>query len=201
MTRPRRLKLLYVFACLALMALIVVVAWRLPYDKKGLIFIVAGCVFFLVARLQGVAFRNLHRGRRLHDQGRYEAAIQHLDLFLTQVRAQPWRAWFVYLGGFLYTWDLEALTLNNLGSALLRLGRLDEAETRLRESLAQDPGYAMPYWNLAVLVAMRGDEPAARDCLARCESLGYRKSSLDQVIHLGQTLLSKVESWGTSRHA
>jgi Flp pilus assembly protein TadD len=51
--------------------------------------------------------------------------------------------------------------LNNLGIALTRAGRLDEAMDRLRSALQLAPGYAEAHYNLGLALHRAGREDEA----------------------------------------
>ena len=55
----------------------------------------------------------------------------------------------------------QAASANNLGFALERLGRLDEASTWYLRSLENDPTYPLPYFNLADLALQQGQPEQA----------------------------------------
>lgn len=197
MTRPLKSKLLYVSAFAVLGgALLALVAYS-PYDKR-LVLIVAGVLLLLPGRVQGFVFRDHYRGRRLMATGQLESAVAHFERFLARLRAAPWKKRFIWLAWGFYSWDIEAMTLNNLGVALMGLGEWDAARDRNEEALRVDPKYPVPYFNLAVLAAAQGDEAHARELLARAEALGYARTPLDRVIHMGQSLLAHVEGRGSS---
>lgn len=57
----------------------------------------------------------------------------------------------------------EYRELNNIAVILHRLGELEEAEDRLRESLQRKPGFAAAWNNLGLVLQDRGDIPGAMD--------------------------------------
>jgi tetratricopeptide (TPR) repeat protein len=68
----------------------------------------------------------------------------------------------------------SAVVRNNLGAALLRVGRLAEAEAALRAALRLRPGYADARYNLGVLLLERGRPAAASARLAEAAGLAPR---------------------------
>lgn len=197
MSRPLRSKLLYV-CCLAALAGCMV-AWVVysPYDK-WLTVLAASLILLIPGRIQGAVFRDHYRGRKLMSVGEYEAAIDHFERFLLQIRKQPWKKHFIWMAWGIYSWDIEAMTLNNLGAALIDLGRFDAAKMRLDDALRVDPQYAVPHFNLAVLASVQGDEAAARQHISCAEALGYARTPVDRVVHLGQSILANLEGRGIS---
>ena len=90
------------------------------------------------------AWNNL--GALYLDVGRYLEAVQALERALDNV---------------FYTTQERALT--NLGWALFKLGRVQEAERRLREAVEMAPGFPLAHKNLGILFYQTGRyEPALR---------------------------------------
>ena len=197
MSRPLQSKLLYVCALAMLGAIVVALVIYSPFDK-GVVLIATVFVLLIPGRIQGFIFRDHYRGRRLMDAGQLEAAIEHFERFLLHVRGQPWKKRFIWLAWGIYSWDIEAMTLNNLGAALMNIGQLDASKNRLEESLRVDPKYPVPHFNLAVLASGQGDEARAREYLSRAEALGYARTSIDRVIHNGQSIFARVEGRGVT---
>ena len=88
------------------------------------------------------------------------------------------------------------MTLNNSGSALINLGRLDDARASLQQALTIDPEYAVPHFNLAVVAAAEDNRDKAVDELKTAESLGFRRTQIDHVIQLAQQALASIEGRG-----
>jgi tetratricopeptide (TPR) repeat protein len=103
------------------------------------------------------AYDNL--GLALDALGRYDEAIQSGQeaLRLNRARAShsPWPAL-------------------NLGLVLMRLDRLDEAETLLRESAREDPRFAPASYQLGVVLEKRGREAEAVAALSEAARLDPR---------------------------
>jgi len=77
------------------------------------------------------------------EAGEFEQAVTH---FRESLRLRP-----------------SAVASNNLGSALLNLKHLDEARTHLQQAIATDPDYAMPHYNLGVVLQLQGRTAQAID--------------------------------------
>jgi len=84
------------------------------------------------------AWNNL--GALYLDTGRYAEAVTALEKAV---------------GNVFYTTQERALT--NLGWALYKLGRLTEAEKRLREAVETAPGFPLAHKNLGILLYERGE--------------------------------------------
>ena len=198
MTRTARLKLLYVLALVILGVLAGSLIFLVPHDERALAMIVVALLLFIPGRVQGLLFREHFRGRRLVDLGRFEDSIRESEAFLATISKQRWRKKAVWLGGVIYSPDIEAMTKNNIGVAAMQLGNFEKAERAFREALAVDPEYAIPHFNLAVLASVRGEELAASGELAEATRLGYRASGSDAVIRSAQQVLAAVEGRGRS---
>lgn len=196
MSRTSRYKAGYVAAFVSLALLCVAALYFTGWSKvTGIVLVLA---LLLPGRLQGVFFRDLFRGRRELDQGNPAAALPRFERFLATIRAMPWRRHLLWLSWSLYTPSVEAMTLNNIGSAHFALGENDSADIAWRAALARDPLYPIPYSNLALLAAARGDSTAAEELLASAKALGYSRGSLDRVVQQVQSLLAKSEAHGAS---
>jgi tetratricopeptide (TPR) repeat protein len=153
----------------------------------------AAVVFLVPGRIAGHYYRDLFTGRRLMDAGQFAEAIPHFELFLQRIRIQPGLKQLTWLSPGVYTQDVEAMALNNLGAARLEFGELDKVEAPLRQALALDPDYPIPYVNLAHLAVLRGDLKAATAASNAANSLGYRDSKVDAMIHRASSYFAGVE--------
>lgn len=191
MSRSTRLKLGYLVALAAIVAL---VAWVLAVSK-GAAWAVPTMVAALLipGRVQGIAFRDLFRGRHALDMGDAATAVAHLECFLVRVRARPSLKPLLWLSWSVWTVDPEAMALNNLGVARMAMGALEQAERDLTDAQTLDPLYPMPEFNLAVLASLRNDRATAELHAARARSLGYAGGTIDQAVSLGQRLLAGGE--------
>jgi Flp pilus assembly protein TadD len=88
------------------------------------------------------------------------------------------------------------MTLNNLGAALLNVGRFEESERALDNAIAIDPQYPLPFYNLAVLHSARGDRGMAERAAAESSRLGFTGGTIDTVLGRAQSLLARLEDRG-----
>ena len=194
MTRTSRLKLLYVLALVVLGVLAgAIIFWVLP-EHRVLAIIVLALLLFIPGRVQGTLFREHFRGRRLADLGKFEESIRASEAFLATISKEPWRKKAVWLGGVIYSPDIEAMTRNNIGVAAMQLGDIAKADLAFREALAVDREYPIPHFNLAVLATAGGDDVTASRELAEATRLGYEASRSDAVIRSAQQVLAVIES-------
>jgi len=189
MNRTTLLKLGYLLALAALGF----AAWAL-IDRHGRRMALPLLLVLLVpGRVQGVILRDLFTGRQLLDQGHPSKAIEPLERMAEALRSAPWKRKSLWLGWSVYTVDALAMTLNNLGAAHQRSGDRDAARRAFDEARTIDNRYALPHLGLAGLAAMEGDRAATEAHRARAVALGFRGSSVDQLIREAQTVLAAVE--------
>lgn len=192
-TRTLLLKLLYVAVLLSLGAGAVWLIVDVTHGPRALGAGLLALVALVPGGIQAVVFRDLFRGRRLLDMDRPEAAIEHLERFIAEIRRSPYKKRLLWLRWSVYTVDAEAMALNNLGAALTVLGRLAAAGAALQEALTLDSKYPLPHVNLAVLAEVEGDHGAAQAGLRAAAELGYHGTTVDQVINRAQALLARWE--------
>ena len=190
MTRTRRYQLMWLLAVigLATVSLGLLAFFRAPLWTVALV----ALLFFIPGRIQGHYYRDLFTGSKLMDAHRWSDALSPLESFLAKVRAQPRLKKLVWFGG-IYTHDVEAMALNNIGAVHLELGELEAAEAPLREALAVDASYPIPLVNLAVLASLRGDREGAAAAAAEAKRLGFDGSRIDTLIRQGQSMIAAAE--------
>jgi hypothetical protein len=193
--RTTRYKVGYVVALGVVCAISTVAVYSMDGGVAAIV-AVAG-VLFVPGRIQGLFCRELFRGRRLLDAGRPAEAAVYFERFLGTVRREPWRKRLVWISWPVYTPNVEAMALNNLGAAQLELGKIPEADAAFTQALELDPYYPLPYFNLAILQEMRGDRAGSERSVSEAARLGYTGGTLEFVIHRAQSLLARVEgaSW------
>lgn len=197
MTRTLRYKLAHVAVLLGCVVSLVVLLIWLRVEPITVLLAALACV--VPGRVQGHFWRSFFRGRRALGGGRYEAAIEHFESFLEQLVRRPWLKSLIWLAGAIYTRDIAVMTLNNIGAAYLQLGHWTSAAEYLERALSKDPECPLPHFNLAVLAQVRGEEEEALRLLARANELGYRRTSVDRLIHTTGELLARVEGLGDQR--
>lgn len=184
-------KLLYLPLLLALCAAAVLWLHGRPAAMLGV------ALLLLPGRVQGHYYREFFRGRRLLEERAFEASLPHTLRFLEEIREHPGRKRLIWLGWAAWSADIEAMAHNNAGAALLELGHWDSATEHLERALELDPSYAVPFYNLAVLAAVRGNPAEAQRCAAEAARLGFRRDLLDEVLLGGGALLARVEGGGS----
>lgn len=155
-------------------------------------------VLLLPGRVLGFFWRDLLRGLRLLHEKQYAQSKRHSELFLTKVKEQPWLKKLIWLGSGAYSRDPEAMALNNLGAAELKLGEFDHAKAHLAASIAVDGLNPLPYFNMGVLYSIFGDRDAAIGCFDKAVSLGYSRSAVDKFFLNSQKRFAESDGQGSS---
>lgn len=194
MSRTSRFKALYAIAIGG--ALVVALALVTQHRSDTWVLLLVALAFLIPGRVQGFYYRDLFRGRRLLDSGHPAGAIVYFERFLAALRAAPWRRHLLWLSFSVYTPSAEAMTLNNLGAALLDVGRFEESERALQSAIAIDPQYSLPFFNLAVLHSVRGDQAMAERAAAESSRLGFTGGTMDIALGRAQSLLARLEGQG-----
>ena len=197
MNRTRRNKLLYVGTVILLGG--AVLFFLIHTNQPAGVFLLVALVLFIPGRIQGIYYRDLFRGRRLSDLGEWEASFEYYETFLSRIRKQPWLKHLIWLSWGMYTWDVEAMTENNLGSAKLNLGMFQEAEQHLRAAVTLDPYYPIAYYNLALLAQVQDDIKGAQAFLERSKHLGYKGGAVDGFVQQATAILARLEGRGISQ--
>lgn len=118
--------------------------------------------------------REISLARALFVAGRPEAAAAHA---FRAAQAAPW----------------EPEAFNQLGGALARLGRFDEARDALQASLALDPRYTLALMNLGATEAAAGRAESAESWLRRALAAGAPEGETRLQLARALESLSRVE--------
>jgi tetratricopeptide (TPR) repeat protein len=173
--------------------------WIVFYFQMTVVGVLILAVILLFpGRVLGFFWRDLLRGLRLLHEKRYAESKRHSELFLTKVKDQPWLKKLIWLGSGAYSRDPEAMALNNLGAAELKLGELDDAKAHLAASIAVDELNPLPYFNMGLLYSALGDRDAATGCFDKAVSLGYSRSAVDRFFQNSQKHFAESDGQGSS---
>lgn len=174
MTRPARNRLLVVLFVVA----VFVVSPRLP----SLVTSLAAALGTTLIALSLWVTRPIHRARSLLAKGQHEPAALELVHFEKTLTDSGWQRALASLAVGLHTTNPLAAARNTLGAVRLEQGRYDDARTHFEAALARDPGYGVPWGNLAVLAAIAGDAPRAAEARQKAASLGFNPRIHGRVI-------------------
>jgi len=133
------------------------------------------------------------KGRNLMTQQRYDAAVPFFESFLNNVKEKPWIRNFNLVYWSIYTRDIGAMALNNLGAAHLMLGNITNAEEYLMRAISIDSFYPMPYSNLAIITDIQGIRDKAIKLLKESQEKGFTNRTIDQFSIKSGEILAKME--------
>ena len=150
-------------------------------------------VLLIPGRVNGYYWREFYRGQKLLELKQYEKSLFHFERFLRLLQQRPYIKHLIWLVYGVYTRNIEAMTLNNIGVAKLEQGRIREAETVLQQALGLDPKYPKPYYNLAVCAVIRGEKEYAERLFSQSMRLGFNGGTLDQLHTKASFILAKLE--------
>jgi len=165
MKRPQRILLMLLSSA--------AVIWLVLRLMPGAIaFGVGVAVLLMVLVLAGWA-RHLMMARYHMRRRQWTKAIESYQRFEKMLLTSHYSGLLIplYLG--IYSLDGVAIVRNNIAQALMKLGKLDEADGWLRSALQQDPLYAIPYLNLGTIAAIQRQEALARRQFRTAVELGY----------------------------
>lgn len=174
MTRPARNRLL--------VALLVIGAFVVGPRLPDVVTWVAPLVAAPIIALALWVTAPFHRARSLLPKRAFDEAASELAAFETSLLEQGWKRRLAGLAVGLHTADPVAAARNTLGAVRLEQGRLDDARTHFSKALELDPGYGVPWGNLAVLAAMTGDRAKAEEARLEAAKRGFSPRLLAKVI-------------------
>lgn len=135
---------------------------------------VLGLLLFIPGRLPALFWGEFYEGQRRMQSGDYEQAASSFEAFLSKIRSRPWLKRLIYFRWGVHTWDIEAMTLNNLGNTFVERGQPSRAAQWYEAALKVDPHYGVAYSNLAIVRYAEGDDAEAEMLLDRAHALGNR---------------------------
>jgi len=163
--RPQR----NLFIIMSVLAMVYLLATRLPREVT----LYLGAAVLVVAAVLAVWARDFLVGRYRMRQRRWREAAERYQRFEAKLLAVSWGKLAVVLYLSFYSFDGVAICRNNIGQSLMNMQDLDGAEQWLRRALQRDPLYAVPYLNLGVVAALRGDKERAVREFGRAVQLGF----------------------------
>jgi tetratricopeptide (TPR) repeat protein len=124
--------------------------------------------------------RSFREARSLLAARHFDDAATELAAFEVELKASGWKRRLAGVAVGLYTSSPLAASRNTLGAVRLEQGRLADARLHFQAALELDPGYGVPWGNLALLAALGGDAVAAEAARGEAEALGFRPKWLRQ---------------------
>ncbi|HPB31105.1 MAG TPA: tetratricopeptide repeat protein [Candidatus Sumerlaeota bacterium] len=186
MTRSTK-SVLYNGLIMSAVFLAAVVVW---YSRREIIvpFVIVFLGVILPGAIQGFFWEDLFAGRRHLERGRWDKSLEHFERFLAVLHQRPWLRRLALLRLPRFTASPKALVLSNMGLAFLNKGDKDKAGDYFRKALDADPCYGVPFFNLAVIALMNGDNAAARDHWEKARTAGCTRMTLEQMKPLAREL-------------
>lgn len=191
MTRTLRYKLIYAMVLIAAAAVAGLIVVLIP--NPAVLFLLAVAIL-VPGRLGALFLKDLFRSRQLVSASRFGEAADAAERFLGDLKRQPWRRHFILCFFGIYTWNVEAMALNNLGIAQMHLGELDRAESNLKAALERDPEYAIPFFNLAAVAYARGQTGEGDALLSVARDKGYTGGSIDAIVSRVSDAYAKMQA-------
>ena len=148
----------------------------------------------VLGRIINYPLRHFFKGLAAFRQQQWERSEGLFIAFLEDLERRPWIRYLNYWNYNAYTHSLEAMAMNNLGAIATHKNQLAEAESFLQKSLALDPLYPKPYYNLAVLAIRQQKMEMAKSYFEKSRELGFSNDSFDQFMTKVQTAYAEVNS-------
>ena len=184
MTRTTKHRIFYYLTFIVALLVLSSTLWALtqafPESLGGIVaaYLILGLV---PSRIQRRLWSDFFEGQHFQSKGKHIEALQHFEKFLKAIRKTPRLKRWIWLSNWVYTQNVEVMTLNNMGVSYLWLNKYDKAEGSLQTARELDPESPLPYYNLSVLHFARGNQKNATECMEKAKQLGYRRSSIKRL--------------------
>ncbi len=172
--RPQR----NLFIIMSVMMALYLIVTRLPFAI--VVWMLGGCLLGVVALC--IWGRDVFIGRHHTRRRKWEQAAERYRTFEAKLLTARWHRLAIVLYLSIYTFDGVAIARNNVAQSLINLGDLDGAEQWLRRAIQRDPLYALPYLNLGVVAAERGDTNRAAREIGKAVQLGFNPQDAQRLL-------------------
>lgn len=180
MNRTTLRKIVYV---ILLFAVFGALAWLWKSGKISTVaLVVTGIGLLLLGRIINYPLRHFYRGLRAFQQRNLDESEQLFNTFLRDLERRPWIKHLIWWSFGVYTFDLEAMTWNNLGAIQNEKGRFADARPLFEKAITLDPKYPKPYFNLAIAAAAEGQTAVAEQYFNQARELGYSGGRFDRFL-------------------
>ena len=169
--RVARNRVLYFIVWLAILGSFGYLVTNYQLEFYQLFFV--ALIFLLPGRIVHYFWRDFFRGRRKLSRQKYDAAIESFYRFLLNVESSPSIKWLMFFSYGLYSFKVEAVTLNYLGVCYLHQKSLELAERSFQKSLEIDAKYVMAYKHLSALAIVRNEMEKAKQYYADARKHGF----------------------------
>ncbi len=185
MKRPQR----YLFTIMTVLVAVYLFLTRLP-GIASLVLLGALVLFVIGAVIWG---RDLLIARRHSKKKNYQKAQERYERFEKKALRARWSRAAVVLYPNIYSFDGVAVTRNYIAQDLVKQKDFDRAVVWLRAALQHDPLYPVPYVNLSVIAASRGDSNTAKREMTKAVQLGFDPAAANRLL---QRALNERENSG-----
>ncbi|MBN2899143.1 MAG: tetratricopeptide repeat protein [Clostridia bacterium] len=191
MTRIQQSKLFITVVVVASVVFVGVSFYYLGLVKSllGILLIQAFIIFN--NRKQKKNMQTFMVARKLYDKGRYEEAITMFLKYLKEVKEEPDKEKTTLLNFGMYTQSSVAMSYNNIGASCIEMGYFQKAVESLERAIEVDSDYAIPYYNLAIIAMIRGEDELVNRYMSKLDALGYA-ATIDQITQKIELLPEEV---------
>lgn len=175
-------------------SVLIPVLYFVPLQYKPIVLFILALFFMIPGRISQYYYQKLYKGIRLFGRDDFQNSILLFQEFQKEITRNPWKKKLLWMTWSIYTVDVEAMVHFNLGSAYLNAGNIDEAEVHSTRALELDNQYPLPHVNLAMVEWMRENKVRAAEHLKLAADLGYRGTTMDQLINKTQSIYAKIQS-------
>lgn len=193
MNRTAKSKLQYILMLIIMSIFVSLLIVGLYKENLIILIPIVPIIFLIPGRIQGHYYRDFFKARRFLGQKNYQSSIECSNKFLSDIKQYTWRKKLIWLSFGMYSKDIEAMALSNLGTIYVELGDLQLAEKYFKEAIDIDSLYPIPYFNLSIVEFIKGNKENAENFCKQSIELGFRKTSFDKVIQIGQQVLANIE--------
>jgi tetratricopeptide (TPR) repeat protein len=193
MNKVRFSKILYILIIVIFVTSIFLIYRKIEPPYNSIFIAIAMVICFIPGRIVGHYFRYFFIARKFLNLKKYENSIEYNKRFIQLLEHKPWIKRLMWFSWGIYTKDIEAMSFNNLGTALLYMGKYDQSKEQFKKAISIDESYSLPYFNLAIIYLIDGDKEIAHNYYRNAEKLGFKGTSFDKLITKIQELYTNRE--------
>ncbi len=194
MSRVSFSKILYISLILILLTGLILVTQKIKmFDNTFSTF--ALCIILLIpGRIQRHFFKDFYTARKMLDNQSYSESFDLNNRFLQYIADKPQIKKLMIFSWGIYTKDIEAMTLNNMASALIFSGNMESAAEHLNRAIELDHKYPLPFYNYSILSIIDGNMIVGEEYFNKSKQLGYKKTSFDDLINKIQSITAAYQT-------
>lgn len=193
MNKVRLSKILYLLIIFVLVTAIFLIYANIEPPYNFIFLLIAMIVFLIPGRVVGHYYRDFFTARKLLNKKNYEKSIKYNKRFIEQIEEKPWIKRLMWLSWGIYTKDIEAMSFNNIGTALLHMEEYNQSKDYFEKAITIDESYPLPHFNLAIIYLIEGNREMAHNYYRDAGKLGFKGTSFDKLVNKIQELYASVE--------